>query len=81
MIESEDDMLDAEVRKSICSTIYATLCQGDSNKNTPEQQRKTFNKNINKDGFRAGFAFSPVESLDSSFSLGEQYEINYDGIT
>ena len=27
MLESEDEMLDAELRKSICSTIYATLCQ------------------------------------------------------
>ena len=29
LVESDDDLLDAELRKSISSTIYATLCQVD----------------------------------------------------
>ena len=69
MIESEDDLLDAELRKSICSSIYATLCQGESTKNTPDTQRKNRRGRIN---VRDGFNFSPVESLDSSFSLGKE---------
>jgi len=39
-VESDEDLLDAEIRKSICSSIYATLCQGDSNKNTPIMLRR-----------------------------------------
>ena len=30
LVESEDDLLDGELRKSISSSIYAALCQGDS---------------------------------------------------
>ena len=69
MIESEDDLLDAELRKSICSSIYATLCQGESAKNTPDTQRRN-RRGRGRINVRDGFSFSPVESLDSSFSLG-----------
>ena len=64
LLESEDDLLDAELRKSISSTIYATLCQGDSSLATPEQGRRQ------RSGRGRGVDFSPVESLESSFSLG-----------
>ena len=30
LVESDDDLLDGELRKSISSSIYAALCQGDS---------------------------------------------------
>ena len=36
--ESEDELLDAELRRSICSSIYAALCQGDSRRTTPTRQ-------------------------------------------
>ena len=92
LVESDDDLLDAELRKSISSTIYATLCQvdiytistqdlhniytlcqGDSNNNTPERTRRNWNRDkTEKQGYNHnGFSFSPVESVDSSFSLGK----------
>jgi len=59
--DSEDEFLDNELRKSISSTIYATLCEGESSKrgggnviNTPRM------------------TFSPAESLDSSMTLVSQ---------
>ena len=36
--ESEDELLDGELRRSICSSIYAALCQGDSRRTTPTRQ-------------------------------------------
>lgn len=53
--DSEDEFLDTELRKSISSTICATLCEGESSKknviNTPRM------------------TFSPADSLDSSMTL------------
>ena len=64
-MESDDDLLDAELRKSICSSIYATLCQGESNQNTPMM----LGHQMAPLGETPAMAFSPVESLESRMSL------------
>ena len=68
-MESDDDLLDAELRKSICSSIYATLCQGESNQNTPMMLRRQMAPAGNTLGQTPAMAFSPVESLESRMSL------------
>ena len=53
--DSDDEYLDNELRKSISSTIYATLCEDDKRGgNLAATPRMTF---------------SPAESLDSSLTL------------
>ena len=69
LVESDDDLLDAELRKSICSSIYATLCQGESNQNTPMVLRRQMAPAGDPFGQTPALSFSPVESLESRMSL------------
>ena len=55
-------MLDTELRKSISSSIYATLCGEESAKQQVEGQ-------AGKLGNTPRMNFSPAESLDSSLTL------------
>ena len=57
------------MRKSICSSIYATLCQGESVKNTPIMLRRQMGPVGEPFGQTPALAFSPVESLESRMSL------------
>jgi len=62
--DSEDEFLDNELRKSISSTIYATLCEGDKRH---AMQAGVMSQSGVIDTPR--MTFSPAESLDSSMTL------------
>ena len=61
--------MDAELRKSICISIYANLCQGESSKNTPIMLRRQTAPAGDPLAQTPRLAFSPVESLESRMSL------------
>ena len=70
-------MPDSELRKSICSSIYAALCAGESLQNTPLLGRRPAPPATAP---QDRFNFSPAESLESSVSdrsLSRDFKIEY----
>ena len=75
-LESEDELPDSELRKSICSSIYAALCAGESLQTPLMGRRPAPPATAPHDRLN----FSPAESLESSVSdrsLGSDFEIDY----